>query len=206
MAAKGERERGETALKAALSLVPVVGGALATVFGDEMDRRRERARETAGVVAESVNADDLVSRLRDDQRLAAIFAHAVEAGARTTLREKRRAMADAVSRAVLDTARVDETQLIVAALGDLDVPHLRELEAFRRRVDAADPDREDLAARMLETATSGMIAPIEAALARHGCIWSANLSVMGGSITHWGVTRFGRSLLDELKIDDFDNA
>lgn len=206
MGREEERERGETALKAALSLVPVVGGALATVFGDEMDRRRERARETAEVVAGSVDADELVSRLRDDQRLAALFAQAVEVGARTTLSEKRRAMADAVSRAVLDTARVDESQLIVAALSDLDVPHLRELEAFRRTVDAADPDRENAAARMLETSASGMISPIEAALVRHGCIWSASLSVMGGSITHWGVTRFGRALLDELKIDDFGDA
>ncbi|MFA9444454.1 hypothetical protein [Egicoccus sp. AB-alg6-2] len=196
------RPRDETALKAALSLVPFVGGALATVFGDEMDRRRERARETASVVAESVDAGELVSRLEEDQRLAALFAQAVESGARTTLREKRRAMADAVSRAVLDTARVDEGQLIIAALSDLDVPHLRELEAFRRRADAAEPDRQDAAARMIETSTSGMISPIEAALMRHGCIWSTSLSVLGGSTTHWGVTGFGRALLDELQGDD----
>ena len=42
MGREEDRPRGETALKAALSPVPVVGGPLATVFGDEMDRRRER--------------------------------------------------------------------------------------------------------------------------------------------------------------------
>lgn len=193
--------RSETAIKAALSLIPWVGGSLATVFGDEMERRRDRAVETAQVVAGSVDGELLLACLQGNERIAALFTQAVEAGARTTMRGKRIAMGKAVSRAVLDSAEIDDGQLLIAALSDLDVPHIRELEAFRRKVDAADPDRDDASARLIESSTTGMISPIEAALVRHGCIQSASVSVLGGGITHWGVTAFGRRLLEELRQD-----
>ncbi|MFA9430962.1 hypothetical protein [Egicoccus sp. AB-alg2] len=190
----------ETAVKAALSLVPGIGGALATIVGDELDRRRQSGRETAEFIIKGVaDGDVLLQRLREHEQLSSIFAAAVEAGMRTTLREKRRAMAVAVSRAVLDEALVDEAQLIVAVLSDLDVPHLRALEEFRRRVDAADPTRTIAHHRSIESQTSGLSSPIEAALVRHGCIYSQSTAVLGGGITHWGVTYFGRMVLDELR-------
>lgn len=195
----------ETALKAVPSLVPVVGGhsprSLATRWIVE---ESEHGRPLASSPSPSMP----VSWSLDSKTIAT--SSALRPGgrgcARTTLREKRRAMAGSVSRAVLDTAGVDESQLTIAALSDLDVPHLRELEAFRRRADAAEPDRGYAAARMIETSTSRMLSPIEAALMRHGCIWSTSLSVMGGSTTHWGLTGFGRTLLDELQGDDSGGA
>ena len=196
--------RSETAIKAALSLVPAVGGTLATIVGDEMERRRGRVLESTDTVISAVGPTELVKRLEDDERLTSLFTEALEASARTTLAEKRRAMAIAISRAVLDSAAIDEAHLVVAALADLDVPHLRELERFRRRVDAADPDRDDLASQMVETSGTGMAAPIEAALVRHGCLWSASVSVLGGRVTHWGVTGFGRHILRELRHDPLD--
>lgn len=189
----------ESVAKAALSLVPVVGGALASVLGDELERRRSAARHTAELVAEAVgDGEVLLARLQGDKRLAATFAQAVEAGMRSTMDEKRRAMAKAISRAVLDIAEVDETQLVIAALEDLDVPHLRGLEDLRRRVDEERSPMESPVSRTIEGRDTGLIAPIEAALLRHGCIFNRTTPTYGGSTAHWGVTAFGRHLLNDL--------
>lgn len=193
----------ETTAKAALALVPGVGGALATVVGDELDRRRRAARETAELVVAGVaDSEILLRRLREDEQLSSLFAAAIEAGMRSTLREKRRALAAAITRGVLDGAQIDQEHLVVAVLSDLDVPHLRALEGLRRRVDEADPTRETLEHRAIESQTTGLSAPIEAALVRHGCIQSSSASAFGGSITHWRVTSFGRRVLDELRDPD----
>ena len=57
----------------------------------------------------------------------------------TGLVAKRRLLARAIAAAVLDDAKVDESHLYTEALRDLDAPHLRALERFRRAVDALIP-------------------------------------------------------------------
>jgi hypothetical protein len=202
--------RVETVVKAGLSLVPAVGGVLATIYGDWQARRRARVERVAEVALERYvgSADEFVQRLRDDPRFASLFVTALEAAAATAVEEK----ADALGRLLADAASstraqgFDEKELMVLALGDLEWPHihaLRELAEYPSDGDLfaehgtgndeavnKDPRRAERM-RFVES----LAQPVVAALVRHGLVTEN----AGFGLYVEGVTPFGRALLRYLE-------
>lgn len=122
--------RGETAIRAAVRLVPSVGESLGIAVDDALDRRKARAQETAGRVEIEVGDDALLLERLEDERVQMLFAGALEAAMRSRVDAKRRLLARVVARAVMDGAQVDEAELVTTALAQLDAPHVRALERF----------------------------------------------------------------------------
>lgn len=97
-----------------LNLIPGVGGALARIYDHHVgERRAERAREMGDVALSYVEGEELVRRLSADERLSDVFVRAIDAATRTAHDGKRRAMGRVVGEAAADSARIDETELLV---------------------------------------------------------------------------------------------
>jgi hypothetical protein len=73
--------------------------------------------------------EDFYRRLTTDDRLAILFAMAIDAAQRSYVKEKTEMLAKAVSSGVIaeDEAQIDEAQVLVSTLRDLEVPHFRAL-------------------------------------------------------------------------------
>lgn len=189
--------RGESLVRAAVRLVPVIGESLGICIDDAIARRRRWGHEAAEAMAVEVGNDQLlIDRLQDD-RLALLLLEAVEAAARSALEEKRRLLGRVVGRAVLDDAQVDEAQLVVAALRGLDAPHIRALERLARAARHSS-GWDDLAQQeAVSKASDAEPEPVRAALLAHGAVYGA--TGYGGS---WlgvvRVTDFGMRLLKDL--------
>lgn len=157
--------RAETTIKAILNLVPWVGGSIATVYEDYMDRRRERLRHTVTAAAERLGDDGahrLVDRLSSDERFADLFWGAIEEASKSAVEAKRAAIGHALADASGESeTEIDEYTLLVEALSDLDLPHLRTLQ----RINRFEQDRS-----MMNSLVSATPDPVLAALVRHGLI------------------------------------
>lgn len=194
--------RGETAIRAAVRLVPSpVGDSLETVVNDVLARRRVWAKETAEQVAVEVDDDALLLERLKEERVAMLFVEAVEAGMRSRVDAKRRVLARVVARTVLDDAQVEEAELVTTALRQLDAPHVRALERLRRiewdRENVGDDYRaEGSASKTVTQASREEPAPILSALIYTGVAEPATL-VGGGTAIHC-VSMFGHRLLDDL--------
>jgi hypothetical protein len=118
----------ETLVRAGLSLVPGIGGALAELvtYTQELDRHRvaEMANETRELVGDD---EKFLSALRHDNRLLDILRDAADAAGRTEWQAKRRAMGRVLGQAVLDDAQVDELAIMLVALQALEPIHYRYL-------------------------------------------------------------------------------
>jgi hypothetical protein len=196
------------AMAALTRKVPIIGDALAIVVQDAYARRRAVAERTALDIVEQVGSvERLADRLAEDPQLEALFVEAVDAAARTGLRDKRRLLARVIGTAVLDDAKVEDGQLLVQALRELDAPHLRALEAIRRAYDGAGPvepgDERGRAARdaALSAVTQDMSVPLRATLVRTGTV-DLNKGFFGNSDIVDGLTEFGRTLLNDLRQAD----
>jgi hypothetical protein len=181
---------GDTLAKVALQLVPYVGPPLETIYDDVRARQAEKARRTVSEIAELCSMELLLRRLNENPEIEAMFVAAVDSALRTGLERKRRYLARVVANAVLDDAKVDESELIVQALRDLDGPHLRALERLRQAEDSAHTDNEKSAA--VQEAAKEEPAPIRAVLSATGAVTPAPF---GGIFR---VSPFGRTLLTDL--------
>ncbi len=219
------------ATRSLLSQVPVVGEALAIVVRDTYSRRVAKAEDTvAEIAAGAGGVERLHARLSQEPMLDSLFIEAVEAAARTGLHDKRKLLAQIVSAAVLDDAKLDEAQLVVQALRDLDAPQIRALETARRFEDASLRDIDG--GINLRVIDGGMVRKVELRYrertgddisslvvlrneivieAVHGLDGPVAAALVRTGTLHVefvadgarvSVTRFGRRLLDDLRGDE----
>lgn len=89
-----------------------------------------------GVVAQIVDAVGdsglILERLEANEELDALFVRAAMAGAESAFAEKRKLLAAAVGRAILDDAEIDEACLLVDLVTQIETVHARALEAIHR--------------------------------------------------------------------------
>lgn len=77
-----ERARGlKVAIVAGLSAIPLVGGPISVVAEEVLDRRRRRVAELGSDVLAEHDAEDVLARLRSDERFGELFVRAAEAAA-----------------------------------------------------------------------------------------------------------------------------
>lgn len=192
------RTRVESFLLAAVAGVPVVGGSLSQIAGDEMQRRRERATEFATVIGELTEPHRPLDRLLDDEGFGLLLVAALEAAMRTLIQEKRRALARVVANAANDGAVVDQSHHLVRALRDLEGPELKTLARLSKGQRDAERDGVDVTQRLAEL--SGRTpAPVLAALVRHGAV---QIGETADGLQARRVTAFGIDLLAFVREDD----
>lgn len=209
----------DTAVKAALALVPYVGGALAILYEDVLARRRDRldAFGAAAFDSHPEGWEGLLHRLRVDPRLAELFVQASEAAMTSTVQAKAQALgkvlADAATATDEDT--FDHMELLALALMDLESPHLRGLQRlanfptddqlYSEHAEATGLVRDDgPTAVTLDNLMSQderrkqrlqvqslLPPPVVAALVRHGLVTQD----AGFGLYITGVSDFGRDLL-----------
>jgi hypothetical protein len=181
-----------------LAAVPYVGGSLQVIVEDVRARREAQAAVTLNEIADkSGGAEELGRRLSADPVLEALFVNGVEAALRTGYEAKRRLLSKAVSQAVLDDAKVDESQLIVEALSQLDVPHVRALEKMARESQEKGSDPAAWGWGQSE-AWGQEHAAIKAALIRTGTAKGSSNAPVAGAGRQEGITEFGIALVEEL--------
>jgi hypothetical protein len=189
------RHHTETALLAAVSAIPYVGGPLALVAERTIERSRSNVAETGVAAIEEAGDPELfLQRVSDDERLAYMLLNAAEAAERTSLAAKRRLLGRVVGRAARDPAPIDESDLFTAALRDLDAPHLRVLAELEKAFQA---DQGRLKTLVAKEVMDRHPAPIAAALRRHGLVNEVATWDYAGLFDD--LTDFGRKLLDDLR-------
>jgi hypothetical protein len=209
--------RGLVGLAPGMSMLAEIAG-LGLLVAGRLDRMRQTAlemRDTAG------DEQTLVKAIQESEDVEVLVIEALEAASRTALREKRLLLGRIIGRAVLDDAPIDEAQLITAALGELDAPHIRALERLRRaeedidahareqadkaRADEMDPEQGDRAwsnrfnsivGDAVRRTGDGEPVSIRATLIRTGVVLPA--TVLDGGASIYRVSDFGRQLLAEL--------
>lgn len=182
-----------------LAIIPF-GGAADVVIDTARQRVAARVQRTVDEIRDSAGEEALLRRLASDPELEAVFIQGIEAAARTGYEAKRRALARVITAAVLDDARVDESALFVAALRDLDAPHLRALERMLRAEDSVE--RQEGVTRLndadvtaaVRTVAEGEHDAVNTALIRAGVAFSVG-SLYGGLEVAGMVSDFGRRLL-----------
>ena len=189
------RHHTETALLAAVSAIPYVGGPLALVAERTMDRSRSNVAETGAAAIEEAGDPELfLQRVEQDERLAYMLLNAAEGAERTSLAAKRRLLGRVVGRAAKDSARIDESELLMSALRDLDVSHL---EALAELEEAFRTNQGRLKTLVAKEVMDRYPAPIAAALRRHGLVNEVTTFDYAGLFDD--LTDFGRLLLHDLR-------
>ncbi len=139
-------------------------------------RSSERVLDVAAETAE-LRRDDLVGHLAADPKRLQIAGMALSAGAMTTNEDKLRALARSLAMAAKDDALVDPELLVIAALTDMEAPHIKVLRTMAaaasrrningRRTHASHPLRA-LEFELPEVAA--VMSPVLATLLRHGLV------------------------------------
>lgn len=127
--------RPETAIKAALALIPVVGGALSVVADDHMARRRARVEEMVTDAVAYLDGDgtELVERVGSDEEFADMFFTAVQGASESHVEAKRKAFARLLAEGVgEDPGELDVISLMINALSELELIHLRTLQRLSK--------------------------------------------------------------------------
>lgn len=138
----------------------------------------------------------------DHPETESMFGAALRAALESGVQAKRRVLARVVAQAMIDDARVDEAHLFVAALRELDGPHLR---ALARLDDADKQQHPERRAEALKHVWEAEPVPVRAALIRTGCstaqVETIELNLMFVP-TPTPVTEFGRQLLEWILAED----
>ncbi len=202
---------GEIVVASGLSLVPILGGALAIVYQGARARHRDRLGLFLQEVTKETGTDLLEDRLTKDEIFDTVFVTAAETASLTGLAAKRRLLAKVIAQATVHEAKVDTAQLVVLALRDLDAPHIRALVHIRDAQDAADAEeapypgkRDENAENAVKEATRDQPLPVKTALLHTGvAIGSSGLSFSPGGTSVGRLSDFGRELLNDLeRMDD----
>jgi hypothetical protein len=185
------------------------------------ERSAARCRMFAGDVIDGsgLDADGLAARLRDDEQFAALFETALDASVRSADERKLRLLARVVAQAASDTASIDDAQLVAATIRDLEPPHVRALAILAdykleypdatgvasviegmaglrtRKPQKVTGSSEILRARL--GASAEVADAVSATLERLGLIWNDP-----PGFGAWGITGYGRRILDYLRSVD----
>lgn len=143
-------------------------------------RNSERVLDVAADTAD-LSRDDMVVRLTADPKRLQVAGMALSAGAMTTDEDKLQALARSLAMAAEDDALVDPEMLVVAALTDMEAPHIKVLRimatgASRRRIHGRR-NHASYALRGLEhelPEVAGLMAPVLSTLLRHGLVSEEN--------------------------------
>jgi hypothetical protein len=202
--------RTDTAVKAALNLVPWVGGSLAVLYEDVLARRRSRLDAFADAAFGTYpgSAEALIGRMKGDSRIAELFLQSAEASIRTSVDAKAVALGRILADAATATSEdeIDKDELLSLALVDTELPHVRGLAALavypsdselyaehgRDEHERINSDERRIARLQAVKSTP---APVLSALVRHGLVGQES----GYSLYIDGVTDFGRELLAYLE-------
>jgi len=184
----------ETAVKAGLSLIPMVGDVALVILEDVKARRKARVQEYAQAVSDASDHSRLQDVLSSDERVADLLVAGAFAASRTSMRAKRIAMGRVVAQATEDDAQVDTLGLVMSALADLDSPHFAALGRLARVGEGHRSGAQACARTVLK--------PVIEALARHGTLNRA--ATADGALTVVGVSAFGHRLLDYVSADEPD--
>ena len=123
-----------------------------------------------------MTADELVNRVSVNERKLLLAAAALAAASNTDLEAKLSALAEALAEGALaeDESRLELESLFVAAVSDIERPHLRVMQAMRPEAPTQVDGRR---ARFTATALSqllpdiaSMVGPALATLERHGVV------------------------------------
>ena len=183
---------GEVALEAGLALVPGIGGSRAVVAGEQFEVRRRRVKQLGSDLIAEHPAEEVIGRLRADERFGEVFLRAATAVAVTHWEPKRKAMGRVVGQALGDDAAVDESEMLLLALEELGAPHFA---ALARLADTAAQQRETKGA-VEAIQVPGLTAPVLAALLGVGAV--SQVSGLGGLLHR--PTGFGLRLLNLVKL------
>lgn len=182
-----------------------------------MSRRFQRAAEVVEIAADEagLTPEELLERIRADERLLELAAAVIAAAAETVLQAKIRALGQALARGTLatDDAEIDQERFMVGTLGALQAPHVRVLHKISRRYSGygqrhtpeGQPQAhgwtfEDLAARL--PGMRPVLRPILSALTANALIFDTAVGMWGfssGKSERWIITDYGRQVLDLLE-------
>ncbi|MFB1295142.1 MULTISPECIES: hypothetical protein [Mycobacteriaceae] len=186
--------------------VPGVGAGTGAVVQGLIDSRQGRAEEFVDGVADLVDAHRLLEQVRADPGLQNLLWDGIQAAMSAADSGKRIYLARVVANALTDDTKMDDAQFIVAALRELEGPHVR---ALVRLIAADDENRKDPGNNdeTLQTALSNEPPAVKAVLVRTGLVLVGSQPVSSGlysipraenySIT--GVNEFGRRIIRELQ-------
>ncbi|WP_433384233.1 hypothetical protein ACQPZX_23440 [Actinoplanes sp. CA-142083] len=180
-------------------------GAAAVPLIELMVARSERRGRNLQAFTDSLTSisgmppEQVAAWARQDEQRQDLVAHALEAAfaARTT--RKVEALAKVVSENLRDDARLDISQMIVAALEQLESPHIRVLHVFVHESPADGPDCTWHCAGLKERlpGLADGIMPLVATLFRLGMITESTESEKDRLA--WEPTRFGVTCLNYLE-------
>lgn len=139
-----------------LRLVPHFGDAMAQYLIDRHQKQLWRLSQAVEAGAEEAGIDGqaFLGRITEDERLADLFQHAMEAALRSGLESKRRALGRVLGQAVMgDSTQVDEHEVLLRALVNLEPPHVRVMTPIRPLVRGRThfPERKRAADISVET-------------------------------------------------------
>jgi hypothetical protein len=209
-------------LALASNAIPMAGAViepLLIIYDDVRARRAHRAQLVLGAVAEGVGgAEHLGQRLQASPEHETQFVQAVEEAIRTGHDAKRRLLVRAVVNSLQHDERFDESQLIIDALAQLEVMHIRALARLDEELGAdgawAVPLRLDENGRVIaddelrgngfSPAWRALPSPLQAALVRAGVCNLYPSSILAPSAAPSpmeGINSFGRELLAALRME-----
>jgi hypothetical protein len=221
--AAAEAAGGLVGLAAASKLGPAGGVIIAAATAETLrhlatqaiglrDYQASRALEIAAHQA-NVELDELRRRLTADPRRLQLTAAALSAAAATALDAKIRVLGRALATGAIatDDATVDEQQLLVAAMADLEAPHVRVLNQLSIQHagywgpktltgQAHGWSPHDLATQV--PGIAAVLQPILTVLAGHGLIMDTGVGTWGysaGESQRWVLTDYGKRCLAELE-------
>lgn len=197
------------------------------VLLDYFDAARKRASARSQVFVHTVIEDSgldgegLAARLRDDAEFAALFEAALDAGMRSAYDQKIQLLARVVAQAANDTATVDDADLVASTIRVLEPPHVRAL-VILGDYKLQNPDASGVAAVIegmagLRTRLPGKVSgssqvlrvhmgvsadvadSVTATLEREGLVWNDP-----PGFGAWGITDYGRRILDLLRHTKID--
>jgi hypothetical protein len=181
--------------------LPMAAAEYAAAWDARLTRRAGEVVSGAMQVS-GLALEELLELVREDEQLSVLLAMTVDAAQRSYTEDKVRALARALGAALHDSARVDDEQLIVAALSQLEAVHIRALNTLAHIAGKEEEVEESV---ILALAPMGI--QEDAAHALAGVLVSCGalrvgtpgqLIWGGGGRSVWEVTAFGQRLLTYL--------
>lgn len=166
-----------------------------------------RAARTLTLAAEKVGSEELLEeRASADEHRHELTARVLRAAARTPLEAKLHALAQVLASGIDPDGRVDEALVLVAALDDLEAPHVQVLQLLTQDSPDEVPERRGFGWLIEQTVDAlpgyALVMPaILSTLSRHGL--GRELGTYGGE-NRLAITDLGRRCLDLLSLQSTD--
>lgn len=101
-----------------------------------------RAEEVIQPTIQIIGTEELIKALGNSEELEVLVTRAVNSGANTSYKEKRKLLAKIVQDVVLDDSKIDQSILILQLIEQLEGPHIRCLEDIHRAEERAKESGE----------------------------------------------------------------